>query len=1259
MAGVAAAFRSLSSHNVVQYILADIPFFCVGILSLGVFTFFIFMKRADSLLFCLHMSVIIAFVSSILDLIQLLVRGAANVNNNADLSSVSGLTSVREVGFALSFGLRFLFFWGFVTQPPPGESRPEGNNTLHNGSWRRWGLLGLVLEMFTLALVLIDPVLQILYRLITSLHKIGPLYEVESTIQVILSVVFILKIFLNCWVKMLVNENAVPIRKALAGYSAVITALVISGLIGIGNIAMFEFSETIAGRFLQAVEFYILIVFMLSYAFYHLRRRSWNDASKPKQQQSGQPSPVQYMGSFRGLPDFKPEIGRPVISSPELLQVIGRDVDANNRRPTLLQRASAASRMSSWMNIRRLSERVTGRSAVPSPDLEKARLWYHDQAGRSNTEVNAPPRDSAIDVDTPRSATQLRQSPWQDPSGVLSRAFSPDAPELTVPPLTHSRSATIDQSVDDATFAIYEESPRSAIGSALSGIDEIIDGYDEGGLRPPSGLIRSARSSRISELIRQQEELDKSIVALRLFSPAGSNDSGDSRPMSFSTSMMLSNRPPFLTERSNSSNDTRATRSTLTSDLSLSNFPDPPGTSVAAEAPPMPPLSRDNSTRSRAEDVVLRPESIFVQSEPPAAKQPLSRPDSPMIVTADDGLQLNSRSPSQALEPDDSTMLVPGIRNHVNSGGTQYEITSFIGRLTQEPGSFGSSSVLAGPDDGTFVPPFARSHGPSSSYGSARSLRPLVMPTRDPYQHLSIEQTVPQSTRNSSASDEQINPEGRTSPGSAQRRTFAAPDGRFSKPAVADAYYMLSDATRRREYDDLYASRGPQDRTSEPGSSANFFNTFASMFGGGTPSAGAQSPPGAAGEQPDADHVFADVFEDVRVMLCLHVQCSMLTNLFDAQLLRPEVQRHAPWWAWLGAICGAGLGFIIANIPGLMVGAYAGNRLGAVRDAKGKSVAAVFSQLGGGQKAEILRALAAKVLGAAAKRTSARESMQDEGIFLPYTSTQPIAGPSRRLTLNMPAIDEQRSAGEYAPADGGVQEIGLLTPAPSQSKFTSKPQSTRRRTSTATSKKDKGKQKATLDDAPSEDDTESVRSAPETSRPAKRRRTSRSGGLDGQLPNDPLSDRTPHPQSSDDMEEDTHFEAELEASFQLLDISDVAALSTIPIDPTISLPISEKEGSLYVPPAVARIIDTLKHALVLERTARQRAEERYGDELRRRVHAELVTDMLTQKNAVLEVETRVWANAAADTFAEQFAALQGFPGARRGRRALCPRRRRS
>ncbi|KAI8995502.1 DnaJ domain-containing protein [Trametes punicea] len=161
--------------------------------------------------------------------------------------------------------------------------------------------------------------------------------------------------------------------------------------------------------------------------------------------------------------------------------------------------------------------------------------------------------------------------------------------------------------------------------------------------------------------------------------------------------------------------------------------------------------------------------------------------------------------------------------------------------------------------------------------------------------------------------------------------------------AVADAYYVLSDQTRRKEYDILYSTRRPQERTDQPGASANFFSTFTNMFGGRT---GAQSAPGTTpADRPDAEHVFADVFEE---------------------LLRPEVERHLPWWTWLGALCGAGLGFIIANIPGLMVGMYAGNRLGAIRDAKGKSVAAVFNQLGGTQKAEILRALAAKVLGAAA-----------------------------------------------------------------------------------------------------------------------------------------------------------------------------------------------------------------------------------------------------------------------------------------------------
>lgn len=48
------------------------------------------------------------------------------------------------------------------------------------------------------------------------------------------------------------------------------------------------------------------------------------------------------------------------------------------------------------------------------------------------------------------------------------------------------------------------------------------------------------------------------------------------------------------------------------------------------------------------------------------------------------------------------------------------------------------------------------------------------------------------------------------------------------------------------------------------------------------------------------------------------------------------------FWSMLGGLSGGTLGFIVANVPGLLAGAVAGNRLGAIRDARGKSVFAVF-----------------------------------------------------------------------------------------------------------------------------------------------------------------------------------------------------------------------------------------------------------------------------------------------------------------------------
>ncbi|GAA5923033.1 J domain-containing protein [Sporobolomyces koalae] len=148
--------------------------------------------------------------------------------------------------------------------------------------------------------------------------------------------------------------------------------------------------------------------------------------------------------------------------------------------------------------------------------------------------------------------------------------------------------------------------------------------------------------------------------------------------------------------------------------------------------------------------------------------------------------------------------------------------------------------------------------------------------------------------------------------------------------AVADAFYTLSDVNRRRAYDELRDSN--RGRTSSmPGSSGSYWD----YFGGG----------GAAeeeNERPDAEHVFGETFED---------------------LLRPEVHRVVPLWTWSGAAAGAVLGFIAGNIAGATIGGFAGSRLGAIRDAKGKAVYKVFTELGADQKAQILAALAKKVFG--------------------------------------------------------------------------------------------------------------------------------------------------------------------------------------------------------------------------------------------------------------------------------------------------------
>ncbi|KAJ6557864.1 DnaJ domain-containing protein [Mycena capillaripes] len=137
--------------------------------------------------------------------------------------------------------------------------------------------------------------------------------------------------------------------------------------------------------------------------------------------------------------------------------------------------------------------------------------------------------------------------------------------------------------------------------------------------------------------------------------------------------------------------------------------------------------------------------------------------------------------------------------------------------------------------------------------------------------------------------------------------------GRKRFQEVANAYSVLSDPIQRQEY---RARRGL------------FKRLFSRIF---RRSRRIDYP------QVDAEKVFVDVF---------------------AELLRPEIERYSRSWTFLGAMAGAGLGYIMDDSRGLARGAAIGSALGAIRDANGKSVAETFSELREDQKAEILRALA-------------------------------------------------------------------------------------------------------------------------------------------------------------------------------------------------------------------------------------------------------------------------------------------------------------
>lgn len=165
---------------------------------------------------------------------------------------------------------------------------------------------------------------------------------------------------------------------------------------------------------------------------------------------------------------------------------------------------------------------------------------------------------------------------------------------------------------------------------------------------------------------------------------------------------------------------------------------------------------------------------------------------------------------------------------------------------------------------------------------------------------------------------------------------------------VNDAYYTLSDPGRRRDYDAARRNYFGDDHNESaeeeiPRGGAGGFPWSAFDFSGSD----------REREGRDSNQ-FGSIFEE---MLREEGLASNEPDLNGQTRAVPTKK----FWSIVGAVSGGALGFIVANVPGALAGAVAGNRLGAVRDAKGKSVYDVFIELPQSDRARLLSELAAKV----------------------------------------------------------------------------------------------------------------------------------------------------------------------------------------------------------------------------------------------------------------------------------------------------------
>ncbi|EJD43041.1 hypothetical protein AURDEDRAFT_185803 [Auricularia subglabra TFB-10046 SS5] len=332
--------------------LADVPAIAIGILGFAVAKLlFVFngMTRPSILIL---LSVLSAFLGVTFDSFRIF-----QTSSDPTDTTTRTLLVLRELFIAVSIFIRYLFFLEYASRSPDSTGA-------NNRRWWEWPIIRVIFEGLLLLTAIVMLVLQLIWRFVDR----PTVYTADVVLEICWTTVLMIKMGYSI-IAFPDPANRWSFAKMLL---PIMAALLIEWGISVGNAVMRDFADCSAGRFLQAVEVYIILLALTSLTFSRLIS-------------NGPPTSLSRGNSLTGSSEKAG--GRVVISKPSI--PVGLPKFSFTARPRKAPRPPAPDQGPSRGPMQGLSNWLATRLSGEGPrnvDLEKQQQPTRPPGGYTLTE---------------------------------------------------------------------------------------------------------------------------------------------------------------------------------------------------------------------------------------------------------------------------------------------------------------------------------------------------------------------------------------------------------------------------------------------------------------------------------------------------------------------------------------------------------------------------------------------------------------------------------------------------------------------------------------------------------------------------------------------------------------------------------------------------------------------------------------------------------------------------------------------------------